>query len=353
MLTDLQDFENASILVIDDEEINLEIVGGLLEQENYTNISYFSDPVKAVEYYQATPPDIVLLDLNMPVLTGFEVMQRFTDINHVPQPPVLVVTASGDRATRLQALEIGARDFLSKPFDDEEVIRRVRNLLEMHLAHKENLQYSHNLESIVQQRTQDLLDTQQEMIERLGLAAEYRDNETAAHTIRVGRYVEIIAQALGISAREAELIRFAAPLHDIGKIGIPDNILLKKGKLDKHEWEFMQKHAEFGYDILKGSQSSILKNAGVIALTHHEKWNGSGYPAGLQGTDIHLYGRITAVADVFDALTMDRPYKKAWSIEDAVNLINEESGKHFDPSLVEIFNQVLDKLLIIRETYTD
>jgi putative two-component system response regulator len=175
----------------------------------------------------------------------------------------------------------------------------------------------------VQQRTKDLLDTQKEMIERVGLAAEYRDNETAAHTIRVGLYSEIIAKALGLDDKESEQIKLAAPMHDIGKIGIPDSMLLKKEKLNNDEWELMKKHAEFGYGIFKGSKSSILKNAGIIALTHHEKWDGSGYPSGLKGNDIHLYGRITAVSDVFDALTISRPYKKAWLLEDAIKLIND------------------------------
>jgi len=353
VINNLYDLENAKILVIDDEEINLEIIEELLERSILSNVAYFSNPVEAVEHYKNTPPDLVILDLNMPVLTGFDVMQQFNNINHSPQPPVLVVTAQDGRQIRLQALEEGARDFLLKPFDEQETIRRVYNLLEMHLVHKQNLQYSSNLENIVEQRTEDLLDTQKEMIERLGLAAEYRDNDTAAHTIRVGLYSEIIAQTLGLDDKEAEQIKLAAPMHDIGKIGIPDTILLKKGKLDKEEWRLMQKHAEFGYNILKGSKSSILRNAGMIALTHHEKWDGSGYPSGLKGNDIHLYGRITAVVDVFDALTMQRPYKKAWPLEQAVKLINDEAGKHFDPQIVEVFNQVLDKLLVVREKFAD
>lgn len=350
---DLLNIENANILVIDDETINLEIIKELLKNNNFTNITLFSDPLKAIEYYQQTPPDLVLLDINMPVLTGFEVLQRFQDINHSPTPPVLVVTAFSDKENRLHALKSGARDCLSKPFDKDEILIRVRNLLEMHLAHKENLDYSQNLEKTVKYRTQDLLNTQNEMIERLGLAAEYRDNDTAAHTIRVGHYVKTIALNLGLSAREAENLRLAAPMHDLGKLGIPDNILLKTGKLDANEWEYMKKHAEIGYTILKDSNSLILKNAGIIALTHHEKWDGSGYPSGLSGTDIHLYGRITAIADVFDALTMIRPYKKAWPIKDAIQLIRDESGKHFDPAIVDAFNQVLDQLILIRETFSD
>jgi len=353
MMMDLLDIGSANILVIDDEEINLEIIEELLTNNGFSNITFFSDPVKAVEYYQQTPPDLVLLDINMPVLSGFNVLQRFEDVHHTPEPPVLVISVLADRETRLQAFKLGAKDFINKPFDDEEAIMRMRNLLEMHLAHKENIEYSQTLEELVQYRTKDLLETQNEMIERLALAAEYRDNDTADHTIRVGHYAKALAQALGMNEKEAENLRLSAPMHDIGKLGIPDNVLLKAGKLDADEWACMQGHAEIGYKILKDSNSLILKNAGIIALSHHEKWDGSGYPSGLKGTEIHLYGRITAVADVFDALTMIRPYKKAWTMEDAAQLIRDESDKHFDPSIVEAFNQVLDQLVVIRETFSD
>jgi len=353
VISDFYDIKEADVMVIDDEKINLEIIEELLIDEGFSNINCFINPQKAVEHYRHTPPDLVLLDLNMPVMSGFEVSKQFQEISHTPPPPVLVLTALADKATRLKSLESGARDFLRKPFDDQEVIYRVRNLLEMHLAHKENIDYSNNLEHVVEQRTQELLDTQNEMVESLGLAAEYRDNETATHTIRVGLYAQALAKHLGVNDREAHQLKLAAPLHDIGKIGIPDNVLLKAGKLDDEEWVLMKKHAEFGHNILKNSKSLLLKNAGIIALTHHEKWDGSGYPAGLKGSDIHLYGRITAIADVFDALTMSRPYKKAWPIEDAIQLINDESGKHFDPSIVEVFNQIIDALLKIREDNSD
>jgi len=353
MVTDLLDIESANILVIDDEIINLEIIEELLSSHGYQQLHLFSNPEEGIDFYQQNPPDLVLLDINMPVLSGFDVLQRFTDINLDLMPPVIVVTALDDEKSRLRALSLGAKDFLSKPFCDEEVFLRVRNLLEMFLAHKENSHYACNLEQIVKARAQDLLATQKEMIERLGLIAEYRDNETAAHTIRVGHYVETIALKLGLKAKEAEMLRFSAPMHDIGKVGVPDSILLKPGKLDPDEWNIMKKHAEFGYDILKNSRSLILKNAGIIAVSHHEKWNGKGYPAGLATDQIPLYGRITAIADVFDALMMSRPYKQAWPLDKAVALINEEAGLHFDPSIVEIFNQVVDELVLIKEKYVD
>ncbi|MCK5828988.1 MAG: response regulator [Methylococcales bacterium] len=353
MICYFHDIKKANIMVIDDEEINLEIIDELLNDEGFSSINCFSDPKEAIKHYRQFPPDLVLLDLNMPVMNGFEVAEQFQIINHSPPPPILIITALADRTTKLKSLDSGAKDILSKPFDDQEVTRRVRNLIEMHLAHKKNLHYSKNLEHIVKTRTQELLETQNEMIESLGLAAEYRDNETATHTIRVGLYTQALAIQLGLNDKEANQLKLASPLHDIGKIGIPDNVLLKKGKLDTEEWVLMKKHAQFGYNILKNSKSLLLKNAGIIALTHHEKWDGNGYPAGLHGSEIHLYGRITAIADVFDALTMSRPYKKAWPIEDAIQLINDEAGKHFDPSLVESFNQIIDKLLTIRKDNSD
>jgi len=353
MITDLLDIESANILVIDDEAINLEIIEELLSNYGYKQLHLFSDAEEGIAFYRQTPPDLVLLDINMPVLSGFDVLQRFAEIKLNLMPPVIVITALNDEKNRLQALSLGAKDFLTKPFCDEEVLLRVHNLLEMFLAHKENSHYASNLEQIVEKRTEDLLATQQEMIERLGLAAEYRDNDTAAHTIRVGRYVETIALGLGLNAKKSKMLRFSAPMHDMGKVGIPDNILLKPGKLDDGEWEIMKKHAEYGYDILKNSSSLILKNAGVIALSHHEKWNGKGYPSGLKADQIPLYGRITAAADVFDALMMSRPYKPAWSLDRAVALINEEAGQHFDPSIVKVFNQVIDQLVLIKEEYAD
>lgn len=352
-MVDLVSIENAELMVIDDEEMNLEILEEVFESDGFRHLHFFSNPQIAIDHYKNNPPDLVLLDLNMPYLSGFEVIEQFKTVSHSPPPPILMITARDDSETKLKALESGARDFISKPFDDQEVTRRARNLLEMHLIHKQNLCYSSDLEHIIQQRTHELQATQLEMIERLGLAAEYRDNETAAHTIRVGLYAKTIGTCLGLNEQTADQLRLSAPLHDIGKIGISDNILLKPGKLDEQEWEVMKKHAEFGYTILKDSKSTLLKNAGIIALTHHEKWDGSGYPAGLKGNDIHLYGRITAIADVFDALTMSRPYKKAWSTEEAADLINQQSGKHFDPSIVDAFNHVLTDLLNIRQTHAD
>lgn len=353
MIADLLDFEKAHILVVDDEIVNIEIVEELLGEKGFNNISSTSDPEQAIAIYKQDVPDIVLLDINMPVITGFDVMMRFNEVNHPIKPPILMISAQSDKNARLKAFNLGARDFLCKPFDGEEVLHRVRNLLEMHLAHKDIINHSESLEKIVRERTQELLAAQKEIIERLSMAAEFKDTETAAHTIRVGHYAQLLGKALALNDVAAEQLLLAAPMHDIGKIGIPDKILLKQGKLDEKEWEKMKQHAVIGYDIMQNSKCSLLKNAGIIALTHHEKWDGSGYPYGLKGTDIHLYGRITAIADVFDALMMKRPYKKAWPLEKVIKLINDESGIHFDPEIVVAFNENLDKLLAIREKYSD
>jgi putative two-component system response regulator len=353
MLTELLDLNNSRILLVDDEIMNLEIIQELLEDAGYNNIIATSDPENAVDIYKKNVLDLVLLDINMPMMTGFEVMAQFNEVYYPLPPPILILTAQGDKKTLLKALNSGARDFLRKPFDFEEIILRVRNLLEMHLAHKEILDHTETLEKVVNDRTKALLESQKEIIERLGFAAEYKDTETSAHTIRVGHYAQTLAIALGLNQKESEQLLLAAPMHDIGKIGIPDKILLKKGKLDKEEWGIMKKHTQIGYDIMQNSKCTLLKNAGIIALTHHEKWDGSGYPFAIKGTDIHLFGRITAIADVFDALMMKRPYKEAWPLDKVLQLLNNESGKHFDPEIVHVFNKVLDDILMIREKYSN
>jgi len=345
--------KEARILVIDDEIINIEIMEILLERAGFFNLGLFTSPVEAIKHYKGSPPDLVLLDLNMPVLTGFDVIQHFDTLHNdlkTPKPPILMITALLDQEIRLKALNSGARDFLNKPFNDQEVLSRVHNLLEMHLAHKANIHYSNKLEELVSQRTEELLKTQQEIIQRLSLAAEFKDTDTGNHTLRVGLYSAILAKQLGLDSSEIEQLRLAAPMHDVGKIGIPDQILLKTGKLTQEEWETMQTHTTLGYKILKDSDSILLKNASIIALTHHEKWDGSGYPYGIKGEDIHLYGRITAIVDVFDALTMQRPYKKAWSIEDSVHFITEGAGTHFDPRIVTAFNEIIEQLNDVRAT---
>ncbi|RDH86928.1 MAG: two-component system response regulator [endosymbiont of Seepiophila jonesi] len=352
MITE-SEIKAGQILVVDDEPLNLLVVEEIFENAGYPNVQSTTDPKEAVTLFKQQRFDLVLLDLNMPGMDGFEVMSHFSEQNHEPQPPVLVLTAIGDRETRLRALRGGAKDFLVKPFDSEEVLSRAYNLLEVSLAHKLITHYSSTLERAVRAKTRELLETQAEIVKRLGYAAEFRDTETGEHTVRVGHHSRLLAIQIGLSTDEAERILYAAPMHDIGKIGIPDKILLKPGKLDADEWEIMKTHTTIGAKILRGSSNPLIECARTIALMHHEKWDGSGYPKGLKGHQIPIKGRIVAIADVFDALTMSRPYKSAWTIEGAMKLINEQSGIHFDPALVTAFNTILDQLIEIREQYAD
>jgi putative two-component system response regulator len=266
---------------------------------------------------------------------------------------VLVLTAQSDTATRLRALESGAKDYLTKPFDRLEVLTRMRNMLEVRLLHNQIRDQNKILEHKVRQRTQELMETRMEIIRRLGRAAEYRDNETGLHIIRMSKFSEILGRTAGMDADWCEMLLNASPMHDIGKIGIPDRILLKPGKFEPEEWEIMKTHAAIGAEILSGHHSDLMEMARVIAITHHEKWDGTGYPNGLKGEDIPLVGRIVALADVFDALTSERPYKKAWSVEDALGYLLENRGMHFDPNLVGVFEKVLPEILAVREQYAE
>lgn len=345
--------KDAKILVIDDELMNIELIKEMLDISGYTNVVGVDDSRTGLQLYREQEFDLVLLDLLMPQMDGFEVMAKMRQCDKVLSPPILVLTALKDQAVRLKALDQGARDFLSKPFELDEATCRIFNLLEMHLAQKELSQYNERLENEVVKATVELQRTQLEIVQRLGAAAEYRDTETGAHTLRVGYYAECLAKAMGFSDEDAELLLHAAPMHDIGKIGIPDSVLLKRGKLDANEWEIMKSHTTIGGEILQGDTSRVMQMARVIAVSHHEKWNGSGYPLGLAAKDIPIEGHIVSVADVFDALTMVRPYKRAWRVEEAVQLIGEGSGRDFSPELVNAFMHELPVITGIREQYND
>ncbi len=342
-----------SILVIDDEPFNVDILVDILESDGFSHVIGVTDPVEGLQLYKDKDFDLVLLDINMPVLDGFQVMDEFSLAIKTIHPPILILTALKDRDIRLKALASSARDFLEKPFDGEEIICRVSNLLEMHLMQKLFEKYSNSLEVSLRERTRKIEETQAEILDCLAYAAEYRDMDTANHTIRVGWYSRIIAEKYGFKGDELDLIQQAAPMHDIGKIGVSDVILLKPGKLDKDEFEKIKLHAEIGAEILSKSNARVMKIARIIALTHHEKWNGKGYPKGLAGLKIPIQGRIVAIADVFDALSMERPYKKAWPMDKTLNLLFEEAGEHFDPQLVDIFMEVLPAILEIKDKYED
>ena len=325
----------------------------MLEMESFESVKSTMDPREVVGLHQENNFDLILLDIRMPHMDGFQVMEALEDIHKNDYLPIIVLTAQKDMETRLRALELGAKDFLTKPFDRLEVLHRIENMLEVrHLYNQQSMQ-AEILEGKVLERTKELRETRLEIIQRLGRAGEYRDNETGMHVIRMSKGCHRLALSIGLSEGHAEQIFQASPMHDVGKIGIPDNILLKPGKLDEEEWKIMKSHAEIGGDIIGEHDFGLMIMAREIALTHHEKWDGSGYPKGLRAEQIPIEGRIAAICDVFDALTSERPYKKAWPVEDAMAFITEQSGQHFDPNLVEHFTLIFDQILKIKDKYID
>jgi putative two-component system response regulator len=315
------------ILIVDDEAANVSLLERVLARGGYKNVKSVTDSREAVALYSHWEPDLILCDLHMPHMDGFDVMEQLGLRSQATHVPMIVLTADVNTKVRERALEMGATDFLLKPFDHTEVLLRIRNVLHTHLLQLE-------LEDRVRERTQELDEARHEVLERLALAAEYRDDATHQHTWRVGQMSALLAQQLGLGKNRVELIRSAAPLHDVGKIGISDLILLKPDRLTFEEFEIMKTHTVIGVKILSGSGHSVLQLAAEIALTHHERWDGSGYLHGLKGEDIPVSGRIVGIADVFDALTHERPYKKAWSVPEAMGEIGRASGRQFDPAVV-------------------
>jgi putative two-component system response regulator len=339
------------VVIVDDTKLNLTLLEHQVRKLPDCESVCFTDPVVALDWCLANEPDLLVVDFNMPVMDGIELTKRFRE--HYPNIPVLMVTANHDTQVRHDALEIGVNDFLNKPLDNTEFKARSKNMLDLRL-------HQRHLEEKVRARTLDLENALERIVEQeretifcLARAAEYRDPETGAHIIRMAHYSKIIARNLGLSIEQQDLLLQAAPMHDIGKVGTPDKILLKPGKLTADEFVDMKKHAEIGYQVLKASSSHLLQVAAEIAHTHHEKFDGSGYPCGLKGTEIPLFGRIVAVADVFDALTSERPYKKAWSIEQASQLLHEGAGTHFDSECVEAFFANFDEVLEIKNKFAD
>lgn len=350
---DALDVRRASILLVDDETVNLKLLQRSLEALGYARLTSLSDPRAVLPHYEKHRPDLVVLDLNMPGMNGFEVMGKLQALDQDDMPPVLILTAQHAQEDRIRALRNGAQDYITKPFSIEELSARVRNLLQAQLNRKMIRGRNLQLEQRVCERTQELYDTRLQIVRRLGRAAEYRDNETGLHIVRMSKISALLGEAVGMGRESCELLLNASPMHDIGKIGIPDHILLKPGSFEPHEWEIMKSHTTIGADILSGDDSDILNMAREIAFTHHEKWDGNGYPRGLRGEDIPLEGRIVAVADVFDALTSERPYKRAWSIEDALDFVRSQRGQHFDPQLVDLFMENLPAVLDIRNRFAE
>jgi putative two-component system response regulator len=335
----------STVLVVDDTPENLDVLKGILSPDYQVKAAINGQ--LALKIAAKTPqPDLILLDIMMPEMDGYEVCHQLKSDPLTMKIPVIFVTAKTEVADEQKGFDLGAVDYITKPVSPPLVLARARAQLALY-------DQARHLETLVEERTAQLQQTRLEVIRRLGRAAEYKDNETGTHVIRMSWFCRFIAEALGMPDDWCELLYNAAPMHDIGKIGIPDRVLLKPGKLDAEEWEIMKRHAEYGAKIIGDHESPLLATAREIALYHHEKWDGSGYPHGLKGEDIPLTARIVAVADVFDALTSERPYKKAWSEEDAVALLEREAGKHFDPKLVPLMIDSLPRVREVQQSYRD
>jgi len=320
------------ILAVDDEASNLQLLRQIL-QDHY-RLRFAKDGQRALALAREERPDLVLLDVMMPGMSGYEVCAALKADPQLAGIPVIFVTALTETDDEVEGFEAGAVDYITKPVSPPIVRARVRTHL-----------------SLV--RTEELRASRLEIVQRLGLAAEYKDNETGLHVIRMSHFARILGLAAGMTATEADDLLHAAPMHDVGKIGIPDSILQKPGPLDPDEWKVMQSHAAIGAEIIGRHERGVLALARDIALTHHEKWDGSGYPAGLAGEQIPLVGRICAIADVFDALTSVRPYKKAWTEEEAVAFLVKQKGLHFDPALVDLFITQLPAIRAIRQRWAE
>jgi putative two-component system response regulator len=339
------DKKKPTVLVVDDLAENIDVLVGVLSP--YYHIKVAKNGAKAIDICKTSPqPDLILMDIMMPVMDGYtacNILKKDPLTKHIP---LLFLTALSETEDEAKGLNLGAEDYITKPIKPEIVLARVKT----HLA---LFNQNRALDEKVKLTTEELNHTRLEIIQKLGRAAEYKDNETGLHVIRMSHYAKSIAQQLGYDDRWVELIFQAAPMHDIGKIGIPDKILTKPGKLDDEEWNVMAKHPEIGADIIGEGNGPLLELAREIALSHHEKWDGSGYPYALKGEDIPLSGRIIAIADVFDALTSERPYKKSWDVEKAVDYIMSNAGTHFDPHLTPHFNKLIPEFLTVRQQFWD
>lgn len=359
------------IIVVDDEPINLALAEAYLRNEGFENLEFYSDPLVALSVVRTQPPDLLLLDLMMPELDGIGFLKQVQDPQRQLLAPAILLTASADVTHRRDALELGAADFLQKPILAEELIPRIRNVLSAEHFKRWLCDQNQHLEHLVQLRTFELERTQGLIIACLARAAEFRDELTGNHNLRVARYAGLIARNVGLPPEAVRMIQTAAPLHDIGKVAVPDSILHKPGGLTQDERELMQRHTEWGRSIVEPEKhwgfivsdltpestdqanADLLRVASRIAMSHHERWDGTGYPVGLAGEDIPIEARVVAVADVFDALSSKRPYKEAIPPEKCVEMIREQRGKQFDPDMVDAFVEALPEVLWIAELLRD
>lgn len=344
-------FESMKIVSVDDNQNNLFLIEAICSDMGLT-VKSFDDSLNALVYCLQNEVDMILVDFMMPNLNGLQFIEEFRkNKKHIP---IIMITAVGDdENVHKKAFDLGANDFLNKPVNAVIFQARILNLLTNHQNRILLEDRAKLLQQEVEKATKSLVDREHETLQILGKTAEYKDPETASHVARVAKYSKLLAREYGLSQKEQDIIFYAAPFHDLGKVGIEDKILLKPGKLDEDEFKIMKTHAQIGYEILKDSKSEYLQAGAVIALTHHEKWNGSGYPNALTSENIHVFGRIVSIADVFDALTSFRPYKKAWSFEEALKYLDDKSGKDFDPKMVEIFKNKIDEVKEIYNSYLE
>lgn len=343
-----------SIVIIDDEFTSRVILDKIVHGVNKdVTVQSFASPLGALEWLRTHSPDLILVDHLMDEMSGLDVVRTIRRISHLMHVPVVMITVSDESDIRYKALEAGVTEFISKPFNHYECQIRCCNLLSLHMHHKEVVRRSTELEKAVDVATNRILEREQETLYRLAKAGEYRDSDTGNHVLRMAKFSRLIAEGMGLDEHRCKLIEMAAPMHDIGKIGIPDNILLKPGKLNHEEFAIMKTHSSIGYHILKNSHSKYISLGAEIALSHHERFDGTGYPNGLKGKAIPLDARIVAVADVYDALTSERPYKRAWSNQEALDYVLDNKNKHFDPACVESFMLQFSKINLIQQQLQD
>jgi len=340
------------ILIVDDSPKNIQVVAHLLADQAY-DISYATSGLRALDMLHENRFDLVLLDVMMPGMSGYDVCRQIKRENISGDTPVIFLTAKTDEQSLLEAFEVGGQDYVTKPFTAAELLARIKTHLKLKAYEDSQQAVIDNATAELSLLNREIIETQKEVIFTMGSIGETRSKETGLHVKRVAEYSRLLALLSGLDDYEADMIAMASPMHDIGKVGIPDAILHKKGRLTPDEFEIMKTHVTIGHEMLKHSQRPIMQTAAIIALQHHEKWDGSGYPAATEKEDIHIYGRITALADVFDALGSKRCYKEAWSDEDILAQIRQESARHFDPTLVDLLFDNLDAFYQIRETYRD
>ncbi len=343
----------ARIALVNDGNGGIEPLAALLRREGFHNVDWLPDPAAAVDHCLTHPVDLVLLDVRMRRTSGIELLLRLGDHFSDEWLPVIVVTGDSADATRIAALAAGAQDYVLRPYKEWEMVLRVRNLLVSRLFYRAEQRRADHLEEKVRERTSRIRESHCQIVDRLGRAGEYRDNETGAHVLRMSRSCQLIGAHLGLADERTKLIHLASKMHDLGKIGIPDSILLKPGKLTSEEWDCMRRHTVFGADIIGNGDSPLLDLAWSIAMYHHERWDGGGYPAGLKGTTIPLPARIAAVADVFDALTSVRPYKARWPAQAATEFVRDGAGSAFDPAVVDAFLAAESEIVELRQAFPD